>query len=71
MTTGFKQMHFSVPGGVFILQWPDGITPEWLEFAREALEIQMRSIERHAKQLAEKRVEAGVAEYQSWSNAPK
>lgn len=54
-------MKFTVPNGAVILQWPDEIDPEWLDFAREAIDIQINAIRRRGKNR-----KAADIEYLSW-----
>lgn len=56
-----QTMKFTVATGSVILQWPDDIDPDCLEFAAEALAIQVANIRRRAIYR-----KAGETEYASW-----
>lgn len=60
------RMIFTTEQGPIILQWPTDISPEWLGFVAEALEIQMRAIRRHAEKLASAAASDAESEYKSW-----
>jgi hypothetical protein len=46
-----RQMHFPLPMGSVILQWPTDITPEWLDLTEEAIALQLRGIRRNAEKI--------------------